>query len=362
MKKFGFAFGILVLSGILIFLSCKKDDSNTDDPNPVDNTPVLTFMTGTEYVSSNVTLEVNRIFKVGVLCSKNPTTNIDIATFKVIRNLNGISETVYENSNVGESYLSWESNEVTNSEVGEETWTFTITDYIGKKKELSFVITTQAQGTLAPVIIFMEGADYVSEDTTLQIGSVFKVGINAFGNPNTNENIQNFRIIRTFNNTSTTVYEESNINSSNFTWQDNLTSNAVVGAENWNFIVIDQAGRANELSITITTTGGTPYIPSFSPTYLIVNQGGVDVLDFYITCTTDDWEMIKVIVSYPGGLGTETYVGNGQIMTQNAPFTFSNYFPKLGGVWTFSILGIIKSGQHVNESFTAVTSMTVTGK
>jgi len=103
------------------------------------------------------------------------------------------------------------------------------------------------------------------------------------------------------------------------------------------------------------------YQPVFSPTYLVV-AGQVELLDFYITCTTDDWEMIKVIVSYPGGLGNETYTGNGQIMTQNAPFTFSNYFPKLGGTWTFHITGNIKSGNCVNKSFTVTVSMQVTGK
>jgi hypothetical protein len=106
----------------------------------------------------------------------------------------------------------------------------------------------------------------------------------------------------------------------------------------------------------------TPYQPAFSPTYLVVDIGGVDYLDFYITCTTDDWEMIKVIVSYPGGLGNEEYIGSGQIVTQGTPFTFSNYFTKLGGTWTFNITGNIKSGQHVGESFTVVTSVTVTGK
>jgi hypothetical protein len=105
-----------------------------------------------------------------------------------------------------------------------------------------------------------------------------------------------------------------------------------------------------------------PYTPAFSPTYLIVNQGGTELLDFYITCVTDDWEMIKCIVTYPGGLGSEEYIGSGQIVTQGSPFTFSNYFVKLGGTWTFAITGNIKSGVHLNTSFTVVTSMTVTGK
>ncbi|MDT8392419.1 MAG: hypothetical protein RQ761_01150 [Bacteroidales bacterium] len=93
-----------------------------------------------------------------------------------------------------------------------------------------------------------------------------------------------------------------------------------------------------------------------------MQTGGVELLDFYITCVTDDWEMIKVIVTYPGGLGREEYIGSGQIMTTGSPFTFSNYFPKLGGLWSFAITGNIKSGVHVGESFVVTTTVNVTGK
>lgn len=104
------------------------------------------------------------------------------------------------------------------------------------------------------------------------------------------------------------------------------------------------------------------YTPVFSPTYLVVNNGGTELLDFYITCVTDDWEMIKCTVSYPGGLGSDVFVGNGAIVIAGSPFTFSQYFVKLGGTWTFTIVGNIKSGAHLGESFTVVTSVTVTGK
>jgi hypothetical protein len=104
------------------------------------------------------------------------------------------------------------------------------------------------------------------------------------------------------------------------------------------------------------------YVPSFSPTFVVIDQGGVDVLDFYITCTTDDWEMIKVIVRPPGGLAPMEYLGNGQIVTSGTPFSFSNYFIKLGGTWYFDITGNIKSGSHLNESFTVTTSLLITGK
>lgn len=362
MKRFSLILyigAISVLGILLITASCKKEDS--DDNTPADKSPSLTFLTGTGYVSSDVTLEASRTFKVGVLGSKNPNTNIDIATFTVTRTFNGISETVYENNNVGESYLSWESTEFTNDMTGEEVWRFTIMDYTGETQAISFTITTLAPGALSPSMVFTEGNDFVSNDTILDVESSFLVGINAFASTNTNQNLQSFIIIRTFNSNTSTVYEESNINSATYSWQDTLTARASEGNETWSFIVTDNAGSETERSFVVTTESQHPYTPVFSPTYLVINQGGVELLDFYLTCITDDWEMVKIIVSYPGGLGSEEYIGSGFITPEGTPFTFSNYFEHLGGTWTFSILGYIRSGPHTGESFTAVTTVTVTG-
>ncbi len=136
----------------------------------------------------------------------------------------------------------------------------------------------------------------------------------------------------------------------------------LVGALFLSTALIFSACKKDEDPAPTPTPTPTAYTPAFSPTYLVVQTGGSEVLDFYITCVTDDWEMIKTIVTYPGGLGNEEYIGSGQIVTQGSPFTFSNYFPKLGGTWTFAITGNIKSGVHLNTSFTVVTSMQVTGK
>jgi hypothetical protein len=106
----------------------------------------------------------------------------------------------------------------------------------------------------------------------------------------------------------------------------------------------------------------TPYSPGFSATYFSVDMGGVQYLDFYITCTTDDWEMIKVVVTAPGGAGSDTYTGGGAIQLRGEPFTFSEYFLKLGGTWSFAITGNIKSGTYVGESFVVVTTLNVSGK
>ncbi len=244
MKRFYFIMGILLIGGLIIFDSCKKNDAETP---AVDKTPVLTFNTEPEYVSSNVTLEVN----------KN-----------------------------------------------------------------------------------------------------FQAGINAFSNPNTLLHLNNFKIIRNFNNTDTTVFEESNIEDYSYSWEGDLTANSNIGDEKWSFTISDIEGNTDEIYFIINTYQPINN-PVFSPTYLIVSPGGTELLDFYLTCTTDDWEMIKIIVTYPGGLGSDAYIGNGQIITAGAPYTFSNYFPKHTGIWTFSILGYIKSGVHTNESFTVTTTLAV---
>ena len=106
----------------------------------------------------------------------------------------------------------------------------------------------------------------------------------------------------------------------------------------------------------------TPYNPGFSATYFSVDMGGVQYLDFYITCISDDWEMIKVVVTAPGGAGSDTYTGSGMLQLRGEPFTFPVYFLKLGGTWSFSITGNIKSGTHVGESFVASTTLNVSGK
>ncbi len=104
------------------------------------------------------------------------------------------------------------------------------------------------------------------------------------------------------------------------------------------------------------------YVPSFSATYYSQDVGGVAYLDFYITCTTDDWEMIKVKVIAPGGAGEDQFTGSGALQLRGEPFTFPQYFLKLGGTWTFNITGNVKSGTHVGESFSTSTTLNISGK
>lgn len=101
------------------------------------------------------------------------------------------------------------------------------------------------------------------------------------------------------------------------------------------------------------------YVPTFSATSIAIDAM---TIDFYITCTSDDYELIKVQVKSPGALQDETYMGNGMLLIQDEPITFPNFFVRTSGTWKFIITGTIKSGAHVGESFTITAHVSVSGK
>jgi len=101
------------------------------------------------------------------------------------------------------------------------------------------------------------------------------------------------------------------------------------------------------------------YIPVFSSTSIAIDA---TTIDFYITCSTDDYELVKVAVKSPGGLQDDTYLGNGMILIKGEPITFPNYFVRTSGKWIFNITGTVKSGSNIGTSFVASTSVSVSGK
>ncbi len=104
----------------------------------------------------------------------------------------------------------------------------------------------------------------------------------------------------------------------------------------------------------------TPYMPSFTATSIAIDATTIDF--FYIACATDDYELIKVEVKSPGGLQDDTYLGNGMLMIRGESITFPNFFVRTSGNWTFIITGTIKSGANIGTSFTASSSVSVSGK
>lgn len=139
MKKTMYVFVLLVLAGATVFTSCQKDE---DEPDPVDLTPVLTFIGGAGYTDGDASMAPSATFKVGINASENATSKSDIKKFEVVRTFNNVPTTVFTDDAINEATYTWEQDMIANTKVGEERWTFTVTDKDGLKKELAFVITT----------------------------------------------------------------------------------------------------------------------------------------------------------------------------------------------------------------------------
>jgi hypothetical protein len=101
------------------------------------------------------------------------------------------------------------------------------------------------------------------------------------------------------------------------------------------------------------------YVPSFSATSIAIDA---TTIDFYITCLSDDYELIKLEIKSPGGLQDDTFLGNGMLLIKGEPITFPNFFVRTSGTWIFIITGTIKSGVNVGKSFTASCTVSVGGK
>jgi hypothetical protein len=133
-------FGILLLAGLMILSACQKDDD--DDTEPVDLSPILTFIGGAGYTDSDTDMAPSATFKVGINAAENTSSKSNIQTFVVERIFNNTPTTVFEDDNINEPNYTWEQELIANTQAGEERWTFTVTDRDGESKELAFIITT----------------------------------------------------------------------------------------------------------------------------------------------------------------------------------------------------------------------------
>ncbi len=232
MKKTIYLFGLLLLAGAMVFTACKKDD----DPDPVDLTPVLSFIGGAGYTSADASLTPGSTFKVGINASENATSKKNIETFKVVRTFNNTPTTVFEDDNIGETTYTWEDDLVANAQAGEERWTFTITDKDGLTKELSIIITTtptvvaytnvnmgsyndptygsfMATATGTVMLIAEASADQASVDFAFYLGAINK---STFGAPS-NADIQSvFELGGVWTVFNETLFEMSSLNGAEF--------------------------------------------------------------------------------------------------------------------------------------------------
>ncbi len=102
-----------------------------------------------------------------------------------------------------------------------------------------------------PNLNFIGGEGYVDTDATIPVNTLFKVGILATSNTETNEKLSTLRLTRTvdgtaFIDTTFTIDE----NTFNIDFEFNALENGVV--ENIAFLLTDKAGQTAEKSLTLT--------------------------------------------------------------------------------------------------------------
>lgn len=129
---------MLAIAGAAVMSGC----GGTDTPTPG---PTLNFLGGSEYVSSDVSLEVSSAFKVGIEAS----SDVKIDKLEISVSYNGgarvtpVGCTMCDSS-INAKELSTEFNGTTNNVPGKEEWFFAVIDKDGNKTEKSITITTTA--------------------------------------------------------------------------------------------------------------------------------------------------------------------------------------------------------------------------
>jgi len=204
----------------------------------------------------------------------------------------------------------------------------------------------------SPILEFITTEGYTYEDTTVEVDTRLEIGLLASVNPSSGSDLHSFTYGRVFNGDSNIVVYSDELPKPEYTWEFPIWSNDSVGEETIFFVLTDIDGLSTELSVNITTTEPEPYSPTFSASSIVVNQGGTDQLDLYITCSSDDYKFLKCIVTYPNGLGVEEFIGAGQIITQTIPYHLSpNFFPYIEGEWSLVVTSQIYSGAYTGEIF-----------
>jgi hypothetical protein len=132
MRKLIFLSTGMILMMFLISVSCKKETNPQDDP------PSIKLQSGAGYISANSTVKINDSIKFGIRATPNSNTGAKITTLNFERNFNGQK---YNNSyNLTNNNVDLSTK--ANSQVGNETFTMTITDEKGATASVQVVVTT----------------------------------------------------------------------------------------------------------------------------------------------------------------------------------------------------------------------------
>jgi len=140
MKKLSYLLGLLVVTGI-IFTSCSKDDDE-----PTDVKPTINFKGGGDYVSGDVTVDVNDTLLIGVTATQNSNTTKKLQEIYISRTSenNIVWDTTME---INETFYDADFNFIALSIPTVETIAFRVSDKDGEVSSVSLDVTTEPNTT-----------------------------------------------------------------------------------------------------------------------------------------------------------------------------------------------------------------------
>jgi len=105
---------------------------------------------------------------------------------------------------------------------------------------------------LNPTLNFKGGAGYISQDATLEVNEQFTIGITAQANANSQKNLTNLRVTRTFDNNIWFDWDTA-INTNAYSIDANFLALNVEGTERIEFTITDKDDKKSSVSLNITT-------------------------------------------------------------------------------------------------------------
>ena len=114
-----------------------------------------------------------------------------------------------------------------------------------------------------PTLNFVAKTGFITGNTSMIVGSEFKVSLACFANSSSGSKINILKVTRVFQNTPTVVLDSTDLSLSSLNIDLTYNANANVGDEKWYFRITDKAGQYKEISLTITTTSAAGPIDSF---------------------------------------------------------------------------------------------------
>ncbi|HAH56630.1 MAG: hypothetical protein KUL83_10930 [Lentimicrobium sp.] len=140
MKKLNFLLMALIMSVTTLFVT-----SCSDDDDPVDPGPSLTLKGGADYTSTDATIEIGTVIKVGVIGNKSSVSGNKLTRFKVDFIANNIPNTIIDTTLNADSF-NWDRL-IAFNEVGEGNLSFQLTDKGGMTATKTFTITIEDPGS-----------------------------------------------------------------------------------------------------------------------------------------------------------------------------------------------------------------------